>query len=69
MTTDNGLDLRSGIPDPGEHSWIGFTLDEREESAAATFQKRYGRQPEYVFESRGLLLVGPIPEVMPWHSN
>lgn len=65
MTTTKpaaGIDFHGGVvPDPHEHAWLGFTLDEREEVAAATFQQRYGRPPEFVFESRGNLLVGPLP--------
>ena len=51
-------------PDPAGHVWRAFSLDTPEEEAAAAFLRRYGRMPEFVFESRGLLLCGPIPEVL-----
>lgn len=64
MTTEQ-LDLYR-TPDPAGHAWHAFTLDTKEDDAAASFQRRYGTVPEFVFESRGLLLVGPIPaEVLP----
>jgi hypothetical protein len=56
-----GLDFYAGSPDPAGHAWRAFTLDTKEEEAAAAFLRRYGRTPEFVFESRGLLLAGPIP--------
>lgn len=53
-------------PDPAGHTWRAFTLDTAAEEAAAVFLLRYGTHPEFVFESRGLLLAGPIPaEVTP----
>ena len=55
------LDFYSGPPDPTGHVWRAFSLDTPEEEAAAAFLRRYGRNPEFVFESRGNLLVGPIP--------
>ena len=58
------LDFYSGPPDPAGHVWRAFSLDTPEEEAAAAFLRRYGRMPEFVFESRGLLLCGPIPEVL-----
>ena len=48
-------------PDPAGHVWRAFSLDTPEEEAAAAFLRRYGRNPEFVFESRGNLLCGPIP--------
>ena len=55
------LDFYSGPPDPGDRFYMGFTLDTPEEHAAGVFLRRYGRPPEFVFESRGLLLCGPVP--------
>jgi hypothetical protein len=55
------LDFYSGPPNPAGHSWRAFSLDTKEEEAAAIFLRRYGRPPEFVFESRGNLLCGPIP--------
>ena len=55
------LDFYSGPPDPGDRFYMAFTLDTPEEEAAAAFLRRYGSNPEFVFESRGLLLCGPIP--------
>lgn len=40
---------------------MGFTLDHDENSAAAIFSRRHGQPPEFVFESHGNLLCGPIP--------
>lgn len=48
-------------PDPAGYAWQGFSLDTPEEEAAATFVRRYGELPFFVFESHGLLLCGPIP--------
>lgn len=48
-------------PDPHDHAFRGFTLDTTEDEAAASFQRRYGRPPEYIVEALGILLVGPIP--------
>ena len=58
------LDFYSGPPDPGDRFYLAFTLDTPEEHAAGVFARRYGRPPEFVFESRGNLLCGPIPEVL-----
>lgn len=55
------LGFYAPAPDPAGHAWRAFTLDTAAEDAAAAFQRRYGRQPEYLFESRGILLAGPIP--------
>ena len=54
------MEFYSGPPDPAGHTWHAFTLDTTEENAAGTFVQRYGRQPEFVFDSRGLLLCGPV---------
>lgn len=62
MTTQTSLEFYGGPPDPHDSMWMGFTLDTREEAAATAFQNRYGRPPEFVFESRGNLLCGPIPD-------
>lgn len=58
------LEFYSGPPDPGDRFFMAFTLDHDEGAAAVVFARRYGRPPEFVFESRGNLLVGPIPEVL-----
>ena len=55
------LDFYSGPPNPAGHPWRAFSLDTKEEEAAAIFLRRYSRPPEFVFESLGNLLVGPIP--------
>ena len=66
MTTQQmGLEFYAPPPDPTGYTWRAFTLDTPEEQAAAAFLRRYGRPPEFVFESRGNLLCGPIPEVTP----
>lgn len=49
-------------PDPRGAVWLAFTKDHNEDDAAATFQRRYGQLPRYVFDGLGgLLLVGPVP--------
>ena len=55
------LEFYAGPPDPGDRFFMAFTLDHDEGLAAVVFARRYGRQPEFVFESRGNLLCGPIP--------
>lgn len=55
------LDFYAGPPEPGDRFFMAFTLDHDEGLAAAVFARRYGRSPEFVFESRGNLLCGPIP--------
>lgn len=45
-------------------SWLGFTGDHDKLDAARSFVLRYGQRPCYVLESRGLLLVGPIPQLV-----
>lgn len=51
-----------GPPDPMGSYWLAFTCDHSEEDAAATFRRRYGQPPRYVFDGLGgLLLVGPVP--------
>lgn len=49
-------------PDPRGAVWLAFTKDHNEDDAAATFQRRYGQLPRYVFDGLGgLLLAGPVP--------
>ena len=49
-------------PDPRGAVWLAFTGDHDEGDAAATFRRRYGQPPRYVFDGLGgLLLVGPVP--------
>jgi hypothetical protein len=49
-------------PAPGDFSWLAFTGDHDEGDAAATFRRRYGQPPRYIFDALGkLLLVGPVP--------
>ena len=55
------LEFYAPPPDPAGHTWHAFSLDTKEEEAADAFVRRYGRPPEFVFESRGNLLCGPIP--------
>ena len=59
--TQPALEFYAGPPDPGDRFFMAFTLDHDEGAAAVVFLRRYGRNPEFVFESRGNLLVGPIP--------
>lgn len=49
-------------PEPRGAVWLAFTGDHNEDDAAATFQRRYGQLPRYIFDGLGgLLLVGPVP--------
>ena len=49
-------------PDPSGSYWLAFTANHNEDDAAATFRRRYGQLPRYIFDGRGgLLLVGPVP--------
>ena len=48
-------------PSPADAPYQAFTLDTREDVAAEIFRSRYGQHPEFVFESNGLLLCGPVP--------
>jgi hypothetical protein len=51
-----------GPPDPAGSYWLAFTRDHNEDDAAATFRRRYGQLPRYIFDGLGgLLLVGPVP--------
>lgn len=59
------LEFYAGPPEPGDRFFMGFTVDHDENAAAAVFAHRHGRPPEFVFESHGNLLCGPIPEVAP----
>lgn len=71
MTTPKpqlALDFYASPSSPGDALFLGFTPDHDENDAARVFLRRYGRQPQYLFESRGLRLVGPIPEVTPWRE-
>lgn len=45
-----------------DFAWQCFTSDTSAEDAAARFQDRHGRPPEYILESLNNLLVGPVPE-------
>ena len=45
-----------------------FSLDHDEDVAAAAFERRYGCQPEWVFEERNNLWVGPIPALEEKHG-
>ncbi len=52
----------SATPAPGDFLWLAFTRDHNEDDAAATFRRRYGQLPRYIFDGLGgLLLVGPVP--------
>jgi hypothetical protein len=50
-------------PDPRDATWRAFTLGHDEDDAAATFLRRYGQPPCFVFKHLGLLKVGPVPGV------
>ncbi len=41
--------------------WRGYTRDTDEAEAARLFTDRYGAPPEFIVESKGILLAGPIP--------
>jgi hypothetical protein len=61
MTTTQSSLFERSAPSPTEAAYRCFSLDTKEEIAAAAFQQRYGQPPEFVFESYGNLLCGPIP--------
>jgi len=42
-----------------------FSLDHNEDDAAAAFERHYGRKPEWVFEEKNNLWVGPIKGSIP----
>jgi len=58
MPTSVAPPLPEGLRD---FTWQAFTPDTSEEIAAARFQDRHGRPPEYILESLNNLLAGPIP--------
>ena len=64
MTTTQPPLFERSAPPPTEAAYRAFSLDTKEEIAAAAYLRRYGQPPEFVFESLGNLLCGPIPEVM-----
>jgi hypothetical protein len=41
--------------------WRAWSLDTPRAQAVAAFRERYGQDPQCSTESRGLLLVGPVP--------
>lgn len=49
-------------PDTQDRYYRAFSLDHDEADAAVRFTQRYGQPPERIFESHGILLVGPVPE-------
>jgi hypothetical protein len=51
-------------PDP-ERFYVCFELADDEEEAARKFEARYGQPPDFIFDSKGLLFVGPIPKPAP----
>ncbi len=46
---------------PDLYEYLAFTPDHDEADAAAAFQARFGRPPEYIVESHGILWLGPVP--------
>lgn len=48
-------------PDTAGVVWLAFSPDHSEEEAARRFQERYSQPPRYIIESRGNLLLGPVP--------
>lgn len=62
MTTTQQTLFERTAPPPTEAAYLAFSLDTKEEVAAAAYQQRHGQPPEFVFESRGNLLCGPIPD-------
>ena len=56
------LPVPTGEPAPDlTRTYLAFGLSYDEELAARAFEQRYGAPPEYIFEDRLLLKVGPIP--------
>jgi hypothetical protein len=44
------------------YHYLAFSADADWELAAERFEAKYGSPPQYIFTSKGLLLVGPIPD-------
>ena len=41
--------------------FLAFSPDTSPEMAAARFLQRFGRPPEWILDSLGILFVGPVP--------
>ena len=54
--------MNTDTPAPANGFWLAFSLDHKEDEAAASFRQRFGQPPQFIVESRGLLRVGPVPE-------
>lgn len=48
-------------PEMHDRAFRAFTIYTKEDDAAAAFMRRYGQYPEFILESLGNLLAGPIP--------
>ena len=47
---------------PKAVGYMCFTPDHDRDDAVRRFVRRYGHEPDVVFESKGLLRLGPCPE-------
>jgi hypothetical protein len=48
-------------PSPTEHFYMAFPIKTDEDAAAKRFAELHGHPPAWIFDSRGLLLAGPVP--------
>lgn len=59
--------LDRSAPDPHEHPYFGWALDDPrdqhpDETATRAYMRRYGQRPEFVIDGLGgNLLLGPVP--------
>lgn len=60
MNDGNKKSWPEGAPEGA--AYRAWTSEVDEHLAAASFRERYGLEPEYIFESRRLLLLGPVPD-------
>ena len=50
------------VTPPQGHPYLAFTIDTDQEVARDRFVDKYGTDPQYIFTSGNLLLVGPVPK-------
>ena len=46
---------------PPHATYLFFDLHQDEETAALRFEKRFGRPPEFIYEHKRELRLGPVP--------
>ena len=59
----NGYVSSEGLtpPSPTEYFYLAFPIKTDEDAAARRFAELHGQPPAWIFDSRGLLLAGPVP--------